>query len=52
MLQSDSVDGGYSSVAEHRSVDPGVVGSIPTSRPKLALVCLYTPETSKPREIE
>src|SRR5579859_1851460 len=25
--------GGYSSVAEHRSVAPGVVGSIPTSRP-------------------
>ncbi len=26
--------GGYSSVAERRSVDPDVVGSIPTSRPK------------------
>ena len=26
--------GGYSSVAERRSVDPDVVGSTPTSRPK------------------
>jgi uncharacterized protein YecE (DUF72 family) len=29
----DEAYGGYSSVAEHRSVAPGVVGSIPTSRP-------------------
>ena len=29
--------GGYSSVAERRSVDPDVVGSIPTSRPKCSL---------------
>ena len=29
--------GGYSSVAERRSVDPDVVGSTPTSRPKLRI---------------
>jgi hypothetical protein len=29
--------GGYSSVAERRSVDPDVVGSTPTSRPNLAI---------------
>jgi hypothetical protein len=42
MLQSKSVDGGYSSVAEHRTVAPGVVGSNPTSRPKLRWFVFHT----------
>ena len=37
--------GGYSSVAEHRSVAPGVVGSIPTSRPKSDNITGLTSDT-------
>src|SRR5579863_6426468 len=33
MLQSNSIDGGYSSAAERLTVAQDVVGSIPTSRP-------------------
>ena len=36
----DSVDGGYSSAAERLTVAQDVVGSIPTSRPKLYLIIL------------
>jgi hypothetical protein len=33
MVYGQESHGGYSSVAERRSVDPDVVGSTPTSRP-------------------
>ena len=35
----DRVDGGYSSAAERLTVAQDVVGSIPTSRPKLIAYC-------------
>jgi hypothetical protein len=40
MLYFDSARGGYSSVAERRSVAPDVVGSTPTSRPNGYLLAL------------
>ena len=43
MLQFRELHGGYSSVAEHRSVAPGVVGSIPTSRPNAPLSSIPDP---------
>src|SRR6185437_13843180 len=43
------VHGGYSSVAERRSVAPDVVGSTPTSRPKTTPSCSKTSRDPIPR---
>ena len=48
MLQL-ALDGGYSSVAERRSVAADVVGSKPTSRPNLPLLNLSVARTPQPR---
>ena len=41
MLQSKLIDGGYSSAAERLTVAQDVVGSIPTSRPKMAKFLIF-----------